>query len=51
MVRAGDRCEVKYYKGEISITLISVLDVIPLAVIYMVIYIYSKWLKVKCLIS
>ena len=51
MVRVGDRCEVKYYKGEVLITLISVLDIMPLAIIHVVIYIYSKWLKVRCLIN
>jgi hypothetical protein len=42
MVCAGDRCEVKRYKGEVSIALVLVLDVTPLAVIYVVAYIYSK---------
>jgi hypothetical protein len=42
IVHAGDGCEVKHCKGEVSITLVSVLDVTPLAVIYAVIYIYSK---------
>jgi hypothetical protein len=42
IVRAGDRCEVEYYKGEVLIALISVLDIMPLAVIYVVIYIYGK---------
>jgi hypothetical protein len=42
IVRAGDRCKVKYYKGEVSITLILVLDIMPLAIIYAVAYIYSK---------
>ena len=50
-VYLGDRCEVKYYKGEVLITLVLVLNIMPLAVIYAVIYIYSKWLKVKCFIS
>ena len=50
-VYAGDRYEVKHYKKEVSITLISVLDVMPLAIIYVVIYIYNKWLKVKYLIN
>ena len=51
IVRAGDRCEVKYYKKEVSIALVSVLDIMPLAVIYAVAYIYGKWLRVKCFIS
>jgi hypothetical protein len=41
-VRVGDRCEVRRYKGEVSITLVSVLDVTPLAIIYTVAYAYSK---------
>ena len=49
-VRAGDRCEVGRYKGEVLITLILVLNIMPLAVIYIVIYIYGRWLKVKCFI-
>ena len=51
IVHAGDGYKVKHYKGEVSITLVLVLDVMPLAVIYAVTYVYSKWLKVKCLIS
>jgi hypothetical protein len=42
MVRVGDRHEVRYYKKEVSIALVSVLDITPLAVIYMVAYTYSK---------
>ena len=44
-VRARDRCKIRRYKGEVLITLVSVLDIMPLAIIYVVIYIYSKWLK------
>ena len=51
MVRVGDRCKVKCYKGEVSITLVSVLDIMPLVIIYIVIYIYSKWLRVRCFIN
>ena len=51
MVRVGDRCEVKCYKGEVLIALVSVLDIIPLAIIYVVMYIYSKWLRVRYFIS
>ena len=47
-VYMGDRCKVRHYKGEVLITLISVLDVMPLAIIYIVTYMYSKWLKIKC---
>ena len=50
-VRAGDGCKVRYYKREVLITLILVLDIMPLAIIYAVAYIYGKWLKVKCLIG
>jgi hypothetical protein len=41
IAHAGDRCEVRRYKGEVSITLISVLDIMPLAVIYVVVYIWQ----------
>ena len=51
MVYIGDRCEVRYYKGEVLIALVSVLDIMPLAVIYIVAYMYSKWLKVRCFIG
>ena len=51
MVRAGDKYKVGYYKGEVSITLVSVLDIMPLAVIHAVVYTYSRWLRVRCLIS
>ena len=50
-VRAGDRCKVGRCKGEVSIALVSVLDIMPLAVIYAVAYTYGKWLRVGCLIS
>ena len=50
-VRTGDKCKVRYYKREVLITLVSVLDIMPLAIIHIVIYIYSKWLRVECLIS
>ena len=50
-VRVGDKCKVKHYKREVLIALVLVLDIMPLAVIYIVIYVYSKWLKVRCLIS
>ena len=51
IVRMGDGYKVRHYKGEVSITLVSVFNIMPLAVIYAVIYIYSKWLKVKYFIS
>ena len=42
IVRAGDGCEVRHYKGEVLIALVSVLNVIPLAVIRTVTCVYSK---------
>ena len=50
-VYVGDGCKVKCYKGEVLIALVSVLDIMPLAVIYIVTCIYNKWLKVRCFIS
>ena len=50
-VYIGDRCKVKYYKGEVLIALVLVLDIMPLAIIHVVAYIYSKWLKVRCFIN
>ena len=50
-VRVGDGCEVKCYKEEVLITLVLVLNIMPLAVIHAVAYAYSKWLKVGCFIS
>ena len=50
-VYIGDGYKVKYYKGEVSIALVSVLNIMPLAIIYMVAYAYSRWLKVRYLIS
>ena len=51
MVCVGDRCKIKYCKKEVLITLVLVLDVMPLAVIYIVACMYGKWLKVRCFIS
>jgi hypothetical protein len=42
MVRTEDRYEIRCYKGEVLIALVSVLNITPLAVIYAVIYAYSK---------
>jgi hypothetical protein len=42
IIHAGDRCEVRHYKEEVLIALVLVLDIMPLAVIYAVIYVYSK---------
>jgi hypothetical protein len=42
MVRAGDGCKIGCCEGEASIALVLVLDIMPLAVIHMVIYIYNK---------
>ena len=50
-VHVGDGCEVKCYKGEVSIALVSVLDVMPLAIIYIVVCVYGRWLRVKYFIS
>ena len=50
-VRAGDGCEVRRCEGEVSIALVLVLDVMPLAVIYAVACAYGKWLKIRCLIG
>ena len=41
-VHAEDRCKVRRYKKEVLIALVLVLDIMPLAVIYAVAYIYSK---------
>ena len=51
IVHAGDGYKVRHYKGEVLITLVLVLNIMPLAVIHIVAYIYSKWLRVRCLIS
>ena len=51
MVRAGDRYKVRRCKEEVLITLVSVLDITPLAIIYAAIYIYNECFKVKYLIS
>jgi len=42
IVRAGDRYKVRHYRGEVLIALVSVLAIIPLAVIRAVVYIYSN---------
>jgi hypothetical protein len=42
IVRTGNRCEVRCCKGEVLITLVSVLDIMPLAVICAVAYIYNR---------
>ena len=42
IVRAGDRCEVRHYRGEVLIALVLVLAITPLAVIRAVIYMYSN---------
>ena len=51
IVHAGDGYKVRYCKGEVLIALVLVLDIMPLAIIYMVAYIYGKWLKVRCFIN
>ena len=50
MVRVGDGCEVRYCKGEVLIALVLVLDIMPLAVIYVVIYI-ANGLKLSVLLT
>jgi hypothetical protein len=42
IVHAGNRYKVKHYKREVLIALVSVLNITPLAIIYVVIYAYSK---------
>ena len=56
IIRAGDGCEVKYYKREVLITLVLItlvliLNIMPLTIIYAVACIYSKWLKIQYFIS
>ena len=51
IVHVGNRYEVRCYKGEVLIALILVLDIMPLAIIYIVTCTYSKWLRVKCFIN
>ena len=41
-VYVGDRCEVRHCKEEVLIALVLVLDVMPLAIIYMVACVYGK---------
>ena len=50
-VRAGDRYKVRRYKREVSIALVSVLNIMLLAVIYIVTCAYGRWLKIRYLIS
>ena len=50
-VRVGDGCEVRRCEEEVLIALVLVLDVMPLAIIYIVVCVYGKWLKVRCFIS
>ena len=42
IVRVGDRCKVRRYRGEVLITLVLVLAITPLAIIRAVIYTYSN---------
>ena len=51
MVRVGDRYKVRCCEREVSIALVLVLDIMPLAVIYAVTCVYSKWIRVGCFIS
>ena len=41
-VRAGDGYKIRRYKGEVLIALVLVLNIMPLAIIYMVACTYSK---------
>ena len=41
-VRAGDGCKVRCCEREVLITLVLVLDIMPLAIIYIVICVYGK---------
>jgi len=41
-VRVRDRCEVRRYRGEVLIALVSVLAIMSLAIIRAVAYTYSK---------
>ena len=50
-VYIGDKYKVKHCKKEVLIALVLVLNIMPLAVIHVVICIYSKWLRVKCFIN
>ena len=47
----GDRCKVGHYEEEVLIALVLVLDIMPLAVIYIVTYIYGRWFRVKYFIN
>ena len=42
IVRAGDGYKIRRYKGEVLITLVLVLNIIPLAIIYAVACAYGK---------
>ena len=51
MVYMGDGYEVKCYKEEVLIALVLVLDIMPLAIIYTVMCVYSRWFKIGYFIS
>ena len=51
IVHIRDRYKVRRYREEVLITLVLVLAVMPLTVIYIVVYIYSRWLKVRYFIG
>ena len=42
IVHTGDGCEVRYYKKEVSIALVLVLNIALLAIIYAVTCVYNK---------
>jgi len=51
IVRAGDRYKVRRYRGEVLTALVLALAITPLVIIYAVVYIYGKYLKVGCFIG
>ena len=51
MVCVGDGCKIRHCKKEVLIALVSVLDIMPLAIIHAVACVYNKWLRVRCLIN
>jgi len=50
-VRTGDGCKVGRYRGEVLTALVLALAVTPLAVIHVVTYTHSKYLKVRYFIG
>ena len=50
-VHAGDGYKVRRCKEKVSIALVLVLDIMPLAIIHAVTYMYNKWLRIRYLIN